>query len=476
MPGSVVGVVIPLFESGATIALTLRSLLDQTLADWRAIVINDGSTDDGPDIARRFAGEDSRIRVIDQPNRGLSGARNRGLDEIDAEHAMFLDADDLLHPEALDRLVRAISETGLPGAYCGYEFLDDDARPIGRQTAAAIDEVGLDELLDWNRFVVHSQLIRTDALADLRFDESLTSGEDYDLWLRLGACGVRWAGVDRFLAGYRIRTGSMSKDFRRMAANEATIIRHAFERLGAGPAISADGSAPREHRALTRSALAYASRLAIGPRGDAARAADVFAEFRRDHPLTPGDVATASIFAIQFGAAAAPDVVTREPEAWAPSLDRWWRTIGERGWGDQRDPGAFAERTLEAFASRSIHPREVARESVRRAAECMGPIRAPFDARARWIGRVAPERALRVVYSGPGAGRLLGAGRHDTGGAGCSASIADGAGGDPWTVAVVPPEAGGPGAIEWDEAHRALASSMLERLASLWSGAALARP
>ena len=456
---------------------TLRSLQAQSLDDWRAVVVNDGSTDKGPAIARALAGGEPRIRVIDQPNRGLSGARNRGIDAIDAERLMFLDADDLLFPHALERLVGAMDATGLPGAACGYEFLDERAHPIGRQTAATLPTVGLDELLDWNRFVVHSQLIRAGALAGQRFDESLTSGEDYDLWLRLAERGVRWAGVDRFLVGYRIRAGSMSKDFRRMAANESAIIRGSFDRLADADARpdTPDSSDERRACALTRSALAYASRLAIGAgEGDTEAALVLLGELRLDHAITPGDAATAAIFAIQFGAAAAPEIIVDAPARWVPAVDRWWRGLGRRGWTIPPNPQSFVGATLDAFASRALHPRDVAGACVRRAISEGVRIVAPFDARARWIGRVAPE-GLSTVYAGPGAERLLAGGRHDAGPRSSWVESPEAARADARTLVVTTPDDAPDDAISWDDAHRDLAGEARARLASAWIDHAPAR-
>jgi glycosyltransferase involved in cell wall biosynthesis len=87
-----ISVVMPLYNKEYSVERAVHSLLDQTVTDFEAIIVNDGSTDRGADRAR--AVHDERIRVIDQPNAGVSAARNRGIDAARSEIIAFLDTDD----------------------------------------------------------------------------------------------------------------------------------------------------------------------------------------------------------------------------------------------------------------------------------------------------------------------------------------------------------------------------------------------
>jgi glycosyltransferase involved in cell wall biosynthesis len=101
---SAVSVVMPLYNKEHEVTRAIKSVLSQTFTDFELIVINDGSTDEGPDIVRSF--NDSRIKVVDQPNAGVSAARNKGITEASADLIAFLDADDEWEPDFLETIIR----------------------------------------------------------------------------------------------------------------------------------------------------------------------------------------------------------------------------------------------------------------------------------------------------------------------------------------------------------------------------------
>ncbi|HYO82165.1 MAG TPA: glycosyltransferase family 2 protein, partial [Bryobacteraceae bacterium] len=96
-----VSVIIPARNSEATLARTLDSLRAQSIEHWEAIVVNDGSSDGTPAIAREYAERDGRIRVITGAGKGVSAARNCGIAAARCDWLVFLDADDELRPDYL---------------------------------------------------------------------------------------------------------------------------------------------------------------------------------------------------------------------------------------------------------------------------------------------------------------------------------------------------------------------------------------
>jgi len=100
-------VVIPLYNKEHTIISTLSTVLDQTYKEFEIVIVNDGSTDDGVQKIRNFT-SDSRIRIIEQENQGVSAARNTGVDYAKCDYIAFLDGDDEWLPEYLAKMKDAI--------------------------------------------------------------------------------------------------------------------------------------------------------------------------------------------------------------------------------------------------------------------------------------------------------------------------------------------------------------------------------
>lgn len=100
-----VSIIMPCYQNGRTAADTVRSIQAQTEADWELIAVDDGSTDDTLAVLECLAREEPRMRVIHQENGGVSAARNAGMDAAKGEWLSFVDADDVLLPQALAHLL-----------------------------------------------------------------------------------------------------------------------------------------------------------------------------------------------------------------------------------------------------------------------------------------------------------------------------------------------------------------------------------
>lgn len=128
-----ISVIIPCHNMARFVVRTMRSVAAQTGPSWEMIIVDDGSTDDSPAMVLREAGADSRIRLIRQPNRGVSGARNAGFRTASSasRYLLFLDADDCLHPHMLETLFRELeahSETAM--AFCDFRLIDEADSPL----------------------------------------------------------------------------------------------------------------------------------------------------------------------------------------------------------------------------------------------------------------------------------------------------------------------------------------------------------
>src|SRR4028118_1383709 len=123
-------VVIPCYNQARFLGEAIESVLSQTYTDFEVIVVDDGSTDDTAEVASSYAAEDARVRLVRQENRGLAGARNRGLAESRGEYVVFLDSDDRLAEEALEVGVRELD------AHPECAFVSGHHRPISADGVA----------------------------------------------------------------------------------------------------------------------------------------------------------------------------------------------------------------------------------------------------------------------------------------------------------------------------------------------------
>ncbi|MEL7567684.1 MAG: glycosyltransferase, partial [Dehalobacterium sp.] len=112
-----ISIIIPVYNSETFICQTLDSVLAQTLYDIEIICINDGSSDSSLDILLEYAKQDHRITVISQINKGLSSARNAGLEIARGEYVYFLDSDDMLEPNSLEELYMLAHERDVDVLY-----------------------------------------------------------------------------------------------------------------------------------------------------------------------------------------------------------------------------------------------------------------------------------------------------------------------------------------------------------------------
>lgn len=113
MSEPLVSVVVPVYDVEAYLPECLDSLISQTLADIEIICVNDGSPDKCGEILKRYAAKDKRITVIDQPNGGLSVARNTAMERARGKYLAFVDSDDALKPDALEMLSSRAEAEGL---------------------------------------------------------------------------------------------------------------------------------------------------------------------------------------------------------------------------------------------------------------------------------------------------------------------------------------------------------------------------
>ena len=100
-----ISVIVPVYNTSKYLSRCVESIINQTYSNWEMILVDDGSTDNSGNICDEYTCSDSRIKVIHQENRGLSGARNKGIDEATGKYIFFCDSDDYLRNDCLEKLI-----------------------------------------------------------------------------------------------------------------------------------------------------------------------------------------------------------------------------------------------------------------------------------------------------------------------------------------------------------------------------------
>jgi len=184
----IISVVIPLYNKDKYIKRTLDSVLAQTFKDFEVIVVNDGSTDSGPEIVTQY--NDPRVRLIAQENGGASAARNHGIQEAQTELVAFLDADDEWLPEYLKTIILLYNKYPQAGAYAtAYKLVDNKTSKIIGMSKNEEDFIINDYYLSSiNRRIITSSSIVIKREATKKtglFRVNVKRGEDLDMWFRL---------------------------------------------------------------------------------------------------------------------------------------------------------------------------------------------------------------------------------------------------------------------------------------------------
>lgn len=211
-----VSVVVTCYNYGHFVQGCLQSVFDQTFSDFEVILIDDGSTDNTEQQTQIFFSR-SNFRYIKQKNAGQANAKNRGIKESHGEFIAFIDADDLWEPEKLEKQIPLFRDSEIGVVYSRQSFIDECGSPVprGRRRRTMLPKGGkvtADLYMD-NFVPFSSSIIRSKCIKELGgFDETLSMGIDWELWLRLSTKHF-FDYVDEPLLVYRIgHAGQMSKN------------------------------------------------------------------------------------------------------------------------------------------------------------------------------------------------------------------------------------------------------------------------
>lgn len=217
-----ISVIIPLFNKEQNIFYTLQTVLNQTFQDFEIVIVDDGSTDKSVEEVKKVI--DSRIRLIQQSNAGVSAARNRGIEEAKGEYIAFLDADDEWKPDYLKTQYELTQKYPQCSVFtCNYEFKDTE----GKVTSTIIRKLPFkkEDGILYNYFEIASCshppicsisiMVKKEAIKAIGgFPIGIKSGEDLLTWARL-AVKYKICFSTKVCAQYNIPSKSQSNNYSR---------------------------------------------------------------------------------------------------------------------------------------------------------------------------------------------------------------------------------------------------------------------
>ena len=214
-----ISVIVPVYNVEEYLEECLESIQKQTYTNIEVILVNDGSTDGSKEICERYCAKDSRFKLINQENKGLSGARNRGMSESKGEFISFVDSDDVLKEDMLELLMKQMTSEDIDIVECWYtnekHELDlpspKDAEIIfqgnGKEALVSLCKDNIVRLNAW------AKLYRREVILNFPFLEGLFYEDVY------GGIGIlkhinKMVKINYIGYYYRVRSGSiMNREF-----------------------------------------------------------------------------------------------------------------------------------------------------------------------------------------------------------------------------------------------------------------------
>ena len=221
----VVSIVIPIYNVEAFLRVCLDSVEAQSFTSYEVILVNDGSTDSSAFIAQEYVGKHENWYLIHKENGGLSSARNAGIAEAGGEYICFIDSDDYIAPDYLQKLYEAACIYKSDMVIADYHEVDADGQDLLRDKGKELYQEGLvsrEQILEALTYVggyhfatavvvAWNKLIKTEIMQQFSYREGVLHEDEFLIMPLLLACDrVVWTRDDIY--AYRQREGSIMQD------------------------------------------------------------------------------------------------------------------------------------------------------------------------------------------------------------------------------------------------------------------------
>ena len=217
-----VSIIVPVYNIEKYISRCIESILTQTYSNIELILVDDGATDGSAKLCQDYATKDSRIRVLHQPNQGLSAARNAGLDNARGEYVFFVDGDDYILSNTISDLLMVSSKTGADVVACGFSHVTDsyfkgsggEARFTGTFPGIWSGSESVVQMMTTNNIctVAWNKLYKRSLFTDIRYPIGKLHEDEYTTYKLLYKSKIVAYVPEMYYKYYQRSEGIMSAD------------------------------------------------------------------------------------------------------------------------------------------------------------------------------------------------------------------------------------------------------------------------
>lgn len=205
-----VSIIMPAFNCEKFISEAINSILFQSYDNWELIIINDNSTDRTGEIINEFAGNESRIKILNlENNSGAAIARNQGIDLANGKFIAFLDSDDIWYSNKLFNQIKFMSDNNFYFTCTAYSKINEDGELLGN-TILSKSKSDYEHLL--RECPGNSTVIYNAKVLGKFFIPNIKKRNDYVMWLQVIKKAKNLYGLSEVLSSHRVRKGSLSNE------------------------------------------------------------------------------------------------------------------------------------------------------------------------------------------------------------------------------------------------------------------------
>lgn len=217
----IVSIITPVYNCGKYIGETIESVLKQSYQNWEMIVVDDCSTDNSAKIIKEYMSSEPRIKYFKlDKNSGAAVARNTAIEHAKGRFIAFLDSDDLWHPDKLKKQIEFMKKNNYAFTFTGFQQINEEGQLLNKYMPA-LKKINYKKALYTNYIGCLTAVYDVSKLGKV-YMPLIRKRQDYGLWLKILKKVDYGYGLDKSLAYYRVRNGSVS-------SNKLSLIRYQWQ-------------------------------------------------------------------------------------------------------------------------------------------------------------------------------------------------------------------------------------------------------